>query len=126
MSNKTPLPPIDADLAHPRKRINLKAIKPKAQEDDATVEENSRRLGSEWGASTSMQGTQPPTAAPERAPVASLRIEVPAYLDDELTQRAAALRVTKQYLVLSALRQCGYHIEDTDIVTDKRKLRRKA
>ena len=123
MNNKTPLPPIDADLAQPRKRIDLKAIRPKAQEDDATVAENSRRLGSEWGASTSMQDTQPPTAAAERAPVASLRIEVPAYLDDELTQRAAAKRVTKQYLVLSALRQCGYHIKDADIVTDKRKLR---
>src|SRR4051794_33928593 len=44
--------------------------------------------------------------AAARIPVASLRIEIPAYLDDELTQRAAALRVTKQYLVLSALRQC--------------------
>jgi hypothetical protein len=125
MSNKTPLPPIDADLAQPRKRIDLKAIRPKTQEDDATVEENSQRLGTEWGASTSMQSPQSPTAAAERASVASLRIEVPTYLDDELTQRAAAQRVTKQYLVLTALRHFGYHIDDVDIVTDKRKARRK-
>jgi len=58
--------------------------------------------------------------------VASLRIEVPAYLDDELTQKAAGQRVTKQFLVLMALRQAGYHIDDADIVADKRKARRKA
>jgi hypothetical protein len=60
-----------------------------------------------------------------RAPVASLRIEVPAYLDDELTQKAAARRVTKQFLVLTALRRDGYRIEDADLVADKRKARRK-
>ena len=59
-----------------------------------------------------------------RAPLASLRIEVPAYLDEELTQKAASRRVTKQYLVLTALRQAGYHIDDADIVADKRKARR--
>jgi hypothetical protein len=125
MSNKSALPPIDADLEHPRQRVDLKAIRPKGQADDATIEENSRRLGSEWGASTSLQPPAPePTAV--RAPLASLRIEVPAYLDDELTQKAASQRVTKQYLVLTALRQAGYHIDDADIVADKRKARRKA
>jgi hypothetical protein len=127
MSNKLALPPIDAELEHPRPRIDLKAIRPKGQDDDATVEENSLKLGSEWSASTSLQGTQLPTSGPTvaRAPLASLRIEVPAYLDDELTQKAAFLRVTKQYLVLTALRQAGYHIDDADIVADKRKARRK-
>ncbi len=127
MSNKPALPPIDAELEQPRQRVDLKAIRPKARADDATVEENSRRLGTEWGASTSLQGIQPPDpkAAEERTPLASLRIEVPTYLDDELTQRAAAQRVTKQFLVLTALRRDGYHIEDTDLVADKRKVRRK-
>lgn len=120
MSNKSALPPIDTELEHPRQRVNLKAIRPKGQADDATIEENSRRLGSEWGASTSVR----PPAPVVRAPLASLRIEVPAYLDDELTQKAASRRVTKQYLVLTALRQAGYHIDDADIVADKRKARR--
>jgi hypothetical protein len=124
MSNKSALPPIDAELEPPRQRVDLKAIRPKGQADDATIEENSRRLGSEWGASTSLQPPAPePTVG--RAPLASLRIEVPAYLDDELTQKAASQRVTKQYLVLTALRQAGYHIDDADIVADKRKVRRK-
>jgi hypothetical protein len=124
MSNKSALPPIDAELEPPRHRVDLKAICPKGQADDATIEENSRRLGSDWGASTTLH---PPGPGPAlaRAPLASLRIEVPAYLDDELTQKAASQRVTKQYLVLTALRQAGYHIDDVDIVADKRKARRK-
>jgi hypothetical protein len=122
MSSKSALPPIDAELEPPRHRVDLKAIRPKGQADDATIEENSRRLGSDWGASTTLQSSTPTVT---RAPLASLRIEVPAYLDDELTQKAASQRVTKQYLVLTALRQAGYHIEDTDIVADKRKARRK-
>ena len=122
MSAKPALPPIDAELEHPRKRVDLKSIRPKATADDETVEENSRRLGSEWGASTTLK---PPSQSEPAPPLASLRIEVPAYLDDELTQKAAAQRVTKQFLVLTALRQAGYHIRDADLVADKRKARRK-
>jgi hypothetical protein len=128
MSGKSVLPPIDSELERPRQRVNLKAIRPKGHTDDAAVEENSRRLGTEWGASTSLPAGEPLSPAPDapRTPLASLRIEVPAYLDDELTQKAAAQRVTKQFLVLTALRQAGYHIEDADLVADKRRARRKA
>jgi hypothetical protein len=122
MSAKPALPPIDAELEHPRKRVDLKSIRPKDAADDETVEENSRRLGSEWGALTTLK---PPSQSEPAPPLASLRIEVPAYLDDELTQKAAAQRVTKQFLVLTALRQAGYHIRDADLVADKRKARRK-
>ena len=121
MSAKSALPSIDSELEHPRKRVDLKSIRPKGAADDETVEENSRRLGSEWGASTTLKPSQSEPALP----LASLRIEVPAYLDDELTQKAAAQRVTKQFLVLTALRQAGYHIRDADLVADKRKARRK-
>jgi hypothetical protein len=126
MSNKT-LPPIDDELRGERRRLDLKAIRPKGGADDATVEENSRLLGNEWGASTSLQRTQQPASVPPvlRAPVASLRIEVPVYLDNELTREAAEKRVTKQYLVLTALRQAGYRIDDADLVADKRKARRR-
>ena len=126
MTNKT-LPPIDDELRGERKRLDLKSIRLKGGADDATVEENSRLLGNEWSASTSLQRTQQPASAPPvvRAPVASLRIEVPVYLDNELTREAAEKRVTKQYLVLTALRQAGYRIDDADLVADKRKARRR-
>jgi hypothetical protein len=126
MSNKT-LPPIDDELRGERKRLDLKSIRSKGEADDATIEENSRLLGNEWGASTSLQRTQQPASPPPvvRAPVASLRIEVPVYLDNELTREAAEKRVTKQYLVLTALRRAGYRIDDADLVADKRKARRR-
>lgn len=127
MTNKSLLPSIDEELKGERKRVDLKAIRPKGDADDATIDENSRLLGNEWGASTSLQRVQPPAPAPPvvRAPVASLRIEVPVYLDDALTLEAAEKRVTKQYLVLTALRQAGYRVDDADFVADKRKARRK-
>jgi hypothetical protein len=109
------LPSIDDELA-PRKRVDLKALRP-AGGDDATVNQNSRRLGSEWGAST--------TIAPEaRTPVASLRIEVPEYLDRALALKAVEQRVTKQFLVLQALRNDGYRIDAVDLVPDRRKSRK--
>ena len=124
MTSQT-LPPIDDELRGRERRVDLKAIRQKGDADDATIEENSRLLGNEWGASTSLQRTQPPVSPPSvaRAPVASLRIEVPVYLDDALTREAAEKRVTKQYLVLTALRQAGYRIDDADLVADKRKAR---
>ena len=121
MTNKPVLPSIDDELRRERKRVDLKAIRPKGDADDATIDQNSRLLGNEWGASTTLKPVKPPVV---RAPVASLRIEVPVYLDDELTREAAEKRVTKQYLVLTALRSAGYRIDDADLIADKRKARR--
>ena len=112
MSN---LPSIDEDLT-PRRRVDLKALRP-AGGDDATVERNSRRLTNEWGATT--------VIAPDVRPLlASLRIEVPDYLDRELALKAVEQRVTKQFLVLQALQQAGYRVDAVDLVPDKRKTRK--
>lgn len=131
---KPALPSIDDELtATPRKRVDLKAIRPKTIVDDDAVSENSRRMGEEWGASTSMspeagemegktaQHDAPPVVA---TPIASLRIEVPIYLDDELRVRAAAAGVTKQFLVMQALAAAGYTVRPEDLVADRRKARR--
>lgn len=115
MSAKTSLPVLDDELA-PR-RVNLRAIQPRGI-DEATVVENSRRLGEEWGAQTTLDVPRPKIA------MGSLRIEVPEYLDRELTLKAANLRVTKQFLVTQALRDAGYHVEPEDLVHDKRKAKR--
>ena len=61
--NKEALPSIGDDLA-PRKRVDLKSIK-SADVDDAAVAENSRKLGTEWGAQTS---SQPNPRTGNRAP----------------------------------------------------------
>ena len=94
--NKEALPSIGDDLA-PRKRVDLKSIK-SADVDDAAVAENSRKLGTEWGAQTSLSPTPEPEIERPKVPLASLRIEVPDYLDRELALKAVDQRVTKQYL----------------------------
>ncbi len=103
------LPRIDDEL-EPKKRVDLRSIRPNGG-DDATIDENSRRLAGEW-------------LGGQKTPLASLRIEVPEYLDRELAMRAAERRVTKQYLVMQALRDAGYRVEEQDLVTDKRKKRK--
>jgi hypothetical protein len=119
MRQKPALPPIDADLAGaPRPRLDLRALKPREPLADAEVEANSRALGARWGASTSLE--PPPAPA---VPFASLRLEVPAYLDQALTLKAAERRVTKAFLVMSALAQAGYPVEPADLVPDRRKTR---
>jgi hypothetical protein len=121
--NKAALPSIGDELA-PRKRVDLKSIK-SADVDDAEVTENSRKLGTEWGAQTSLIPTPEPEAERPKVPLASLRIEVPDYLDRELALKAVDQRVTKQYLVMKALQAAGYKLDDADLVEDKRKQRKR-
>ena len=97
--NKQALPTLTDDLA-PRRRVDLKAIKP-VEMDDAAVAENSRKIGTEWGAQTSLSAVPtslPPAPQPDKpkVPLASLRIEIPDYLDRELAFKAVELRCTKQ------------------------------
>jgi hypothetical protein len=112
---KSALPPIDLS---PKRKVDLRALKAPPGED-ASVEANSRKLAEDWGAVT--------TVTPNKGPLASLRLEIPAYLDQELAERALrgvnGQRVTKQYLVIQALKDAGFHVEPDDLVPDKRKRR---
>jgi hypothetical protein len=108
---KSELPPLDLE---PKKRPNLRSIKPPEGADDATVEANSQRLINNYGGVTSV---------PRKGPVASLRLEVPEYIDRALAKRAFEQRTTKQYLVLKALQETGYQIDDADLIPDKRRRR---
>jgi hypothetical protein len=99
------LPPLDDELTP--KKLDLKALRPKG--DDARIERNTEKLGEKWlGAKT----------------IASLRIEIPEYVDHELAMRAASERTTKQYIVKCALRAYGIEIAEEDMVPDKRKAKR--
>ena len=110
---KPEFPPVDLT---PRKRLDLRSIKP-PQGEDANVEANTRKLAEEWGAVT--------TVPPAKIETASLRLEIPAYLDQQLAERAFrgvdGRRVTKQYIVLQALKDAGFHVEAADLVPDKRR-----
>jgi hypothetical protein len=86
---------------------------------DEAIDANSRQIGQKWGATTT-----PPVPEPEAAPVArvvSIRGYIPHYLDDELTIRAATQRVTKTFLILDALKKAGYHVEESDLIQDRRR-----
>lgn len=112
---KVNFPPIDLT---PKKRLDLKAIKAPETEDLA-VEANSQKLAEDWGAVTTVGRPKPR--------VASLRLEIPEYLDQELAERALqgqqGRRVTKQFLVIQALQGAGFHVDVDDLVPDKRKRR---
>src|SRR4051794_31845696 len=124
---KPAFPSLDEDLA-PRKRIDLKSIRSSGIDDEA-VSENSHKIGSDWGAQTSLVPASQPTPAAEpsqpKVPLASLRIEVPDYLDRQLAFKAVERRVTKQYLVVEALQAAGYRVDDADLVEDKRKAKKR-
>ena len=130
--SKPDLPSITSDLA-PRRRLDLKAIR-SAQVDDLEVAENSRKIGAEWGAQTSLEASSDKiqvtpaelTSPTAKVLLASLRIEVPDYLDRELAFKAVELRCTKQHLVMKALRDAGYRVNDADLVEDKRKTKRQS
>jgi hypothetical protein len=100
------LPDIDIEPRRP----NLKALRQSVQDDE--VERHARKLGADWLG----EGKQP---------LASLRVEIPKYVDKLLAVAAAERGVTKQYLILEALQAKGYPVDDSDLIEDKRKVKRR-
>ena len=117
MSSERPkLPSIDADLAPPpRLRVDLKALRPKDALPDTVVDANSRRIGEQWGASTHLPKQS------EETRLTSVRLDLPEYLDRQLSIYCAQNRVTKAYLVMKALSKDGFTVDPGDIVPDRRK-----
>jgi len=113
-------------------RLNLRGLKP-AGADDA-IERNVKEITQSYGAhaqipparraaaATPEAVTPAPTQTP-RAQFVSFRIDLPEYLDQELTMRSARERATKGYLIIDALRQAGYTVKPEDLVADRRKTR---
>jgi hypothetical protein len=88
---------------------------------DDEVDANSRQIGERWGASTSLRTPVVPEQAAKLAPVVSIRGYIPDYLDKELAMRAAERRVTKTFLIMEALTKAGYHVEQDDLIQDRRR-----
>jgi hypothetical protein len=121
--SKGPLPSIEGDLVPaPRQRVDLKGLKPREPMADEAVEANSQTIGKKWGASTQLAPSEPETPP---APMTSIRGYIPLYLDDELSMKAAERRVTKTFLILEALAKAGYRVEESDLVQDRRKTKKK-
>ena len=107
------LPSLDDDLTV--KPSVPPRLRPRAIMSDDQVHANSRVLGETWGASTQVRQAEALT------PLEPLRIDVPEYLGRELRVKCAEHKVTIAYLVMSALRREGFHIEDKDLVKDRYK-----
>jgi hypothetical protein len=107
------LPSLDDDLTV--KPSVPPRLRPRAVMSDDQVHANSRVLGETWGASTQVRQAETLT------PLEPLRIDVPEYLARELRVKCAEHKVTIAYLVMSALRRDGFHIEDKDLVKDRYK-----
>jgi hypothetical protein len=107
-------PPISDEL-RPKAKLKRHSVDPAS---DTEIEENSRRIGERWGATTRINQEREPIPL---APVVSIRGYIPNYLDDELAVKAAERRVTKTFLIMEALVKAGYRVEEHDMVQDRRK-----
>jgi hypothetical protein len=119
-TNPEPLPSLDDELTVPVvPRPNLNKLKVNTDLPDEAVEENSRAIGKTWGASTAMPAER--AKAEPLSPLESLRIDLPDYLARELRVRCAEEKVTNAYIIMQALRNAGYHIQEKDLVRDRYK-----
>ena len=110
----TDFPSLKGDL-RPRARLKRHTD---GSVTDEEIDANSRQIGERWGASTTVPTPQPP---PAQTRVVSVRGYIPFYLDDELARKAAERRVTKTFLIMEALAKAGYHVDESDMVQDRRK-----
>jgi len=136
-------PATDELLAAGRRRIgegrlNLRDLKPVGI-DDAETERRVEKITHTYGAHAQIApaksrlsepvksgaATEPhPSPGPARhTRYASFRVDLPEYLDQELTERSARERVTKTYLIMDALRRAGLTVKPEDLVSDRRKTR---
>lgn len=62
-----------------------------------------------------------PQEAKAATPLSRLTLELPVYLCTELRLRAASETCSARYLVMNALKEAGYRIDDADLVADARR-----
>jgi hypothetical protein len=117
-------------------RLNLRGLKP-AGIDDAESERHVEEITQSYGAHAQIPpakeralgpakpaAVEASTATPaRRTRYASFRVDLPEYLDQELTMRSARDRATKTYLIMEALHRAGYTVRPEDLVADRRKTR---
>jgi hypothetical protein len=136
-------PTTDELLAAGQRRVgkghlNLRDLKP-AGIDNAEAERHVEEITHTYGAHAQIAPVKsgvaepvklataselgPPPVPARRARYASFRVDLPEYLDQELTERSARERVTKTYLIMDALRSAGFTVRPEDLVVDRRKTR---
>ncbi|MEI7668699.1 MAG: hypothetical protein WCJ33_01285 [Pseudomonadota bacterium] len=116
---KQELPSIENELKPiPRTKVDFAKLKSREVTEDVSVEANSHKIGTKWGATTQLPANEPTI---NLAPLTSIRGYIPQYLDNELSVKAATRRVTKTFLIMEALSKAGYKVDDIDLIQDRRK-----
>jgi|SRR4051794_17451692 hypothetical protein len=118
-------PPIKDELRQAAKtRLDVN-LKPRPELPDEAIAANSRVIGERYGSATSLPPPAP-VVVPQKpaAPLTSVRFDCPDYLDKALSVKAAEEGVTKTYLILQALGQAGYRLDEVDLVKDRRRLKK--
>ena len=123
--SKPPFPEIADEIrSKPKLKLDL-AMKPRSVPEDA-IAEGARVIGEKWGSVTQMPAREAKVEleSSDRAKWPSIRVECPPYLDRELAMKAAGEGVTKTYLILKALADAGFTVNEDDLNKDKRKYRK--
>lgn len=89
--------------------------------DDAALD----RVNDQLGVPT-MSKPKAERVEPERADVEKLTVELPAYLLDALRREAAERRSTVRHIVMLALREAGFRVDEPDLVADGRRSGRRS
>jgi hypothetical protein len=121
--------PLGDEIMGAKRRFNV-ALPPRPELPDERVEQGARQLGEKYNSSVQLRSTEHVQPLPPSAPLVSSRFDFPNYLDEELAVRAASTKgpsggkITKTYLVMLALKQAGYRVDEVDLVEDRRREKR--
>jgi hypothetical protein len=137
----TELPSIDDDLGG-RPKLRIPPMAPRPPVADDKINANAADLARSWPTvSTSKPsegepGQQPSSESDPKQPSKieaeaaqlqksetvfdSIRLNIPAYLNKQLSLDAAEKNCTKTHLILQALANAGYKIDPTDMTPDRR------
>jgi hypothetical protein len=116
-----PLPSIDDDLGG-RTKLRLPKIAPRSAIDDEIVNANTADLARSWPAVSTHKPAAVEPLEPARPETIfdSIRLNVPAYLNKQLSRDAVEKDCTKTHLILQALAKAGYEIDPADMAPDRR------
>jgi hypothetical protein len=115
------LPSIDDDLAG-RPRLRLPQVTPRSVMEDETINANTADLARSWPAVSTHQPAAVKAVEPVKPETVfdSVRLNIPAYLNKQLSRDAVEKDCTKTHLILQALAQAGYEIDPADMAPDRR------
>ena len=111
MAMKPDLPSIDDELVQPRPRPSFTNLRPRDDLTDSAIEANSRSIGQQWGASTRLPQPE------EETPLASIRTDIPEYVDKQLKLKIVEEGGTKAYYILKGLSAIGFKVDGKDLRT---------